>query len=87
MNKTLRFLCVIFILLLLATGCSTTENALTGVFERINAANPLPENYGKADEGDMPLPPRETKKPSGMKNYNSNRGSEETFEEWHNNQY
>ena len=86
MDKVLRLLPVIFVLLLFA-GCSSAENAITGVFERINAADPLPKNYGETYK-DAPAPssPSRQNQYSGA-GFNENRGSESSFEEWHNNQY
>jgi hypothetical protein len=85
MKNILRLIFVIFALLLLTTGCSTAESALTGVFERINAADPLPDNYGETFKDSAPQPTRQNQ--NSRANVKRNSGRETTFEEWHNNQY
>ena len=80
-------------ILLLFTGCSTSP--ITGMFEMINASDPLPANFAeKAEENYSNRPPPSTKNSysNGLSNYsnpntNENRGNESSFEEWHNNQY
>ena len=87
MYNILRLVCFTVVLVLLV-GCSTVENGVIGLFESINAANPLPEDYGKQK-------PPENNTPSSIQNkysddgLNSNDalGRKTSFEEWHNNQY
>ena len=96
MDYNLRLLCFMFLLLLL-TACSTSP--ITGMFEWINASDPLPPEYTqRATENFTSRPPTKTGAySSGLNNLsntnannnnsNNNNSNESSFEEWHNNQY
>jgi hypothetical protein len=85
-NRNLRLLYVIFALLLLVS-CSSVEDALSNIFEKINASNPLPKNYGKDLEDHAPSPTNRQNNLYSGGNFNGSRDSEASFEEWHSNQY
>ncbi len=86
MDNILKWLYVIAALLLLA-GCSTVENTLTTLFEKINSRDPLPVNYSQRASENY-----SSSTPSGQDNYsdanlNKKSGGASSFEEWHNSQF
>ncbi len=90
MYYTLRLLFLLFVFLLLS-GCATFESSVTGLFEKINATDPLPENYAEEASRGFESPPATRQNTYSGGNFNgnsnSNRSSESSFEDWHNNQY
>jgi hypothetical protein len=89
MKNVIGLFFIVFILLLFA-GCSTAENTLSAVFERINASDPLPENYSKVSEEEFAPSSSPSSKQNNSysgANFNGNREKNTTFKEWHNSQY
>ena len=87
MYNILRLLCFVIVLVLLV-GCRTAENGIVGLFESINAANPMPENYGKQEPQKInTLSSRQDKYSDNGLSSNNALARQTSFEEWHNSQY
>ena len=76
MNIVLKLFGIVFIALLLS-GCA--------VFEKINAANPIPDDYGK-EARSMGNPFAGMTK-SSRAGSDMNMKNDATFEQWHDSQY